>query len=224
MMGRSSRAFAGLLLTLAACNRPTKEGNAAISSDPIAASTTATPNLAPSTATSATVTAAPVASKATGPCTSDPDCAFDDPCLPSKCVRGAAVLAKCDESSPKPGTCECAEGTCTLRRKDPATGAKKTGCTAATECAFDAATGSCAAGKSRALVDRGGYCACSAGTCTPGFVEPVACKTSADCSWTTDPFRPVPSSKVPRPPGKPCGYSRSTECRDGFCKVTVWKC
>lgn len=209
-----TRSLSALVL-LAACNRPTTE-TPAIRAEP-SASTSASASSAPTPV----VTAAPSA----GPCAKDADCRFDDPCMPAACVLGAAKPATCEESAPRPGTCACVEGVCALRRKVAATGAKKTGCTTGRACVFVPATGSCAEGAGPPTVEAGGACACVAGTCTPEWVEPVPCTSSADCSWRDDPHRPVSSKVVPRPTGKPCaGYSRSAECRDGLCRVAVWKC
>ncbi len=160
-----------------------------------------------------------------GPCVANKDCEWDDHCFAKACVPRTGKVFACEESAKPPGTCGCVLGKCTLRRADPATGAKKTGCTTADQCAFDPKTGACDKGEGPRSVDEGGFCTCTAGTCTPGFADLVACTSSADCSWLDEPLRPVSSKKVPRPTGKPCaGYSKSAECRDGVCKIAVWKC
>lgn len=215
---RASRAplLCALTVALAACSRPSPDAHPPIAPDP------ATPKPAPAPAPTASV----VPSSPKQGCSTDTDCAWDDPCVPTACMPATgAPFVGCDESTKPPGTCGCVLGACTLRRADPKTGAAKTGCSSSAQCAFEPKTGSCSAGSGPNHVDEGGFCTCDSGTCTPGFVDRTPCKTSAECSWLDDPLRPVPASKVPRPAGKPCsGYARSAECRDGACVTTVWKC
>ena len=142
---------------------------------------------------------------------------------------GAQLPPDCDKSKPPPGPCICEAHQCTMMRKDPASGAVKTGCKTSDECAFVPTTGTCKAGSATMWIEsRGGFCACSAGTCTPEFVPAIACKTTADCSWLDDPRRPVPSAKAPRPhsgPIKPCVEgSIDSVCAGGVCTLRMWKC
>ncbi|MGZ3453747.1 MAG: hypothetical protein ACXVEF_29350, partial [Polyangiales bacterium] len=118
-------------------------------------------------------------------CEKDSECTWDDLCFATACIgKGeSGKTAVCEESAPPPGRCLCAENHCTLARTDPAKGAAKTGCKSDEECAFEPATGSCIAGRASPIRDRGGFCACNAGTCTPSFVDYVPCLSNADCSW-----------------------------------------
>lgn len=158
-------------------------------------------------------------------CENDKDCGWDDQCFPTACV-GNKPMQACDESAPRPGACVCAMGTCTLLPKTPVS--TKTGCKSNAECAFEPATGTCAAGTRAFMIsERGAFCTCAAGSCTPQIVERVACSTDAECSFLEDPLRPAPAAKVPRlfPPSKPCSHgSRDSVCRKGTCVVMVWKC
>jgi hypothetical protein len=208
-----SRKLATLVLLVCSCSRSTPEPR--VTSDPIDASAPTVEKPKP--------VVAPVW------CDSDKECAFDDPCNAKACVGAPdAPWLGCDESAPRPGTCVCAAHQCTLIRKSPATGAVKTGCTKDSECAFLPATGSCGAGTAATWVeDRSGFCTCSAGTCTPEWVEPVACKTSADCSWLENPRRVAPAKKVPRPypPITPCKTGEfDSACVAGRCVLQQWKC
>lgn len=205
------RALSILVVAFVACSKTTPETRP-ISPDPSTTASAATPAPTPPAPTP-------------GPCVANKDCEWDDLCFAKACVPKTGKIMACEESVKPPGTCGCVLGKCTLRRDDPTTGAKKTGCTIADQCAFDPKTGGCDKGEGPRSIDEGGFCTCTAGTCTPGFVDRVACATSADCSWLEEPLRPVSSKKVPRPAGKPCaGYSRSAECRDGSCQIAVWKC
>jgi polysaccharide biosynthesis protein PslG len=71
-----------------------------------------------------------------------------------------------------------------------------------------------------------GDCMCIKSECT--LVEFVSCKTSDDCSWLEDPWRPAPASKVPRPyppVTAPCkSKSRDVVCDKGVCVTRAWKC
>lgn len=185
------------------------------------------------TVATAAPVAAPVASEKPvlqpASCKDDSGCGWDDPCNAHACVgRAASGSTDCDKSAPPPGRCVCGDAVCTLVRKVPATGAAKTGCTKNFDCAFDPPTGTCRAGTGdRWIHETGGFCACVAGTCTPDFVDPVACKTHTDCSWLEEPFRPAPASKVPRPypPAAPCkSASKDSVCVSGFCVLRAWKC
>lgn len=162
-------------------------------------------------------------------CSDDKDCAYDDPCNAHACVKkseGGSI--DCDKSAAKPGPCVCGAHMCTLMRNAPQSGALKTGCKSNSECAFHAVTGSCTAGSPPTSIERrGGFCVCDAGTCTPEFVEPIACKTSLDCSLLEHPWRPAAASKVPRPfpPVTPCKTgSRDSVCVAGECILRLWKC
>lgn len=204
------------LILLAACTRPSADTPITKTTDPVdAAPQPKQPKPKPKPERSY--------------CEQDSECAFDDPCVATACVgKGDAAFVGCDESAPPPGRCICAGSHCTLMRKDAASGAAKTGCKSDGECAFEPATGSCVAGSDHAWIERrGGFCACSAGTCTPQFVDDVPCKTSSDCSWLESPKRPAPASKVPRPhpPVIPCSTgSFDSVCHAGRCELRVWKC
>jgi hypothetical protein len=162
-------------------------------------------------------------------CSTDGDCAYDDPCNAKACVaKGDAAFVGCDKSLPPPGRCICGQNRCTLMRDAPSTGAAKTGCASDADCAFIAPTGSCARGTpERWIEERGGFCTCSAGICTPELVDAIPCKTTMDCNWLEDPRRPVSAKKVPRTRGpiKPCvDGSLDSVCDAGHCKLRLWKC
>ena len=139
---------------------------------------------------SAPVSAAPVpavAAKWRGDrCSSDADCAWDDPCMPSRCGKATgASTVRCEESAPAPGQCACIERMCTNRWKDDAAGASDLGCVADSECAVDIGTGTCHL-NGRTLVgpitSEGGYCRCDTATtrCVRQWVAPIACTSFKD--------------------------------------------
>ena len=185
----------------------------------------------PSDAAVAKVTpkAKPVGPFEPGACESDKDCEFDNPCDAHVCVRKTdADFPGCKESAPLPGSCVCAAHRCQLVRKEPATGAAKTGCKTLQDCELDAPTGVCRKGMSSGHVNEGGgFCACDSGTCTPRYEPPIHCKTSKDCSWVDNPRRPAAASKVPRPI-KVVVLCKDQDwdsiCHDGYCMIAVAGC
>jgi hypothetical protein len=207
----SRAALACMLLGSLSCNRPDP---ARIVSDPIDAGPPQSPE------------AAPPKTFASVSCDDDSQCGWDEACSPHACVgKGEAAPSACEESGPRPGRCLCAQNLCTLARTTPSQGAKKTGCKKDDECAFEPATGSCTAGSPMPIHQRGGFCTCSAGTCTPQFVDYVPCHSNKDCSWLEDPLRPAPSTKVPRASVVPCKTGEhDSACVKGVCETRVWKC
>jgi len=225
-----------LLVAMMACSRPHPDAPKIVA-DPIGRRADSTPALSPSesivdSGVDAAIDAAKdavVVDPKPAYCENDSACAFDDPCDAHACVgKSEAKPVACEESAPRPGRCVCASNHCTLVRKDPATGARKTGCTSNATCELDPPTGSCRAGKgARSLPTGGVFCACDAGTCTPEWVGEVTCKTSKDCSWLDDPWRPAPAAKVPRPfpPVVPCKTGeKDSVCSAGVCVLRAWKC
>jgi hypothetical protein len=202
-----------IVLAIASCSRPAAPPQ--VKPDPVDATPPVIKSAAP-------------APKQPAFCSTDKDCDYDDPCNAHACVAKTAGPRDCDKSAAPPGPCICGMHECTLMRKVPSAGAVKTGCKSNAECAFIASTGSCVAGTPETFIEkRGGFCVCDAGTCTPEFVDAVACKTSADCSFLENPMRPVPASKVPRPfpPITPCKTGeRDSVCEKGQCVIRVWPC
>lgn len=209
---RSALSIGGLLLL--GCTRPKPEPET-VKADPVIDAAPPVPSAPPSP---------PPASVW---CESDKDCGYDDPCFAKACV-GKSKPAACDESAPPPGRCVCGARVCTMVLKDVSKGSVKTGCKTYRDCKLDPPTGKCVAGDGAVFIeDTGGFCACTAGTCTPEFVDPVACKKNTDCNFLEDPMRPVAASKVPRtfPPITPCkGGERDSVCEKGRCVVRVWTC
>jgi hypothetical protein len=176
-------------------------------------------------------------------CKVDGDCGFDDPCLPTRCVgtKAARAATACDESAPPPGSCGCASGWCQLHR-DAHAPSPETGCKADDDCALDASRGVCHVAPGRGgrgpIWDEGGYCRCdaSSGLCRAEYVAPIPCQSYRDCSYLTDPLRPVPSSQTPRlkkQPVKPCADGeKDAVCVPASdapgapktCRVVAWSC
>lgn len=110
-------------------------------------------------------------------------------------------------------------------------------CSKRSDCALDAETKTCRAaktdydGEAGPLPSGGSTCVCENSECKPFTVEPVACKTWRDCSYSTEPFlRPVSSKTVKRLHPKPVRPCRDSE-RDAVCdpdtrtcRVVAWKC
>lgn len=78
---------------------------------------------------------------------------------------------------------------------------------------------------------KGMTCVCEDSECKPFTVEPVACRSWRDCSYSTEPFlHPVSSKTVKRlhpRPVRPCKDSeRDAVCDPGTktCRMVAWKC
>ena len=109
-------------------------------------------------------------------------------------------------------------------------------CTTRSECALDPTTSTCHAaqkgtGEGGPVNGSGPTCVCESGECQAITVEPVACQSYRDCSYTREPFlHPVSAKKVPREfkkPVRPCKDSeRDAVCdpKSKTCRVVSWSC
>lgn len=106
------------------------------------------------------------------------------------------------------------------------------GCTSARDCEPQADGGCRTSAQGQGpVVERGLACACEASACVPFPVEPVPCRTFADCSYQTTPvLHPVSSTVTPRPVKRkvrPCrDAERDAVCdeRTKTCRLVAWKC
>lgn len=199
-----------------------------------APSSAPSPELKPPAASTTTNQAATLPPAPPGPaeCSADKDCAWDDPCLPARCI-GALYAPKflgCEKSTPPPGECGCKSRRCTLTRKDPPPPVAA-GCQKNSDCGVDLTSGACVKkDQYTSWPEKGSYCRCevSKGECSLEEIAPVPCKSYKDCSWEYDPLRAVPSTLKPRPspkPVKPCSNGEhDSVCKDGVCEVVAWKC
>src|SRR5205814_553402 len=123
-------------------------------------------------------------------CRADKDCGWDDQCMAKRCV-GATPFVGCDKSMPPPGTCTCIDSQCTMKRSGAAP--KIVGCKVDGDCGYDAAGGVCRPGLAATshIADEGALCSCDGGACALEWIGPIACTTSADCSWLESPRRPA---------------------------------
>lgn len=165
-------------------------------------------------------------------CATDADCAWDDPCMPSRCGKGVPSAANCDESAPAPGDCSCVEHMCTNRWKDDAAGASAPGCTADADCAVDIGTGTCHLhGNTMVgpITSEGALCRCDTATtqCVRQWVAPIACTSFKDCGFERvprlHPIKPV----TPRDhPVKMCeeGSVDAVCGKDGVCATVIAGC
>ena len=179
---------------------------------------------------------APVASAAAatddGPakCATDSECAFDDPCMPSRCVGADATHPsldqKCAESKPAPGSCLCVASKCTLKPKVPP---PPTGTCEARGCQVDHAAGRCVTdtqSRASSSVIVGPSCDCIQPTkgCQFTWHEPIPCKTVRDC-WVSDQPRLHPVKRPAHLRGrdfKPCvdGEIPPACGAEGYCTIS----
>ncbi len=190
---------------------------------------------APTTAWDASPATAPAAVADTGVCAADADCAFDDPCMPKRCVTATSAPAPvgCDKSYPPTGTCVCFEKRCSLRPgpTHPKV-AVDTACVLETGCTLDRAAGSCAPGRDedfRADRSTGPRCDCDrkALRCQFSWLDPVECKTVDDCWVEDEPF----SHPIKRPASRkgkefrPCKDGEvAPGCAEGRCTLRAYGC
>ena len=220
----------GLLSLVASCARP-EAPNRPPTSQPAAPLVVTTAPAA--SVPDATVKTPPIKTRPDS-CEANADCGWDSSCLPTRCVsaKRSPGLIACDESSPPPGECLCADNYCTLKPKRlPAPVAL--GCKADADCLFEPSSGTCGARQEFGqgpINKEGAFCTCepTSGACSVEWVGPVACKTYKDCSWLRAPLRPVPSSLIPRPQPRPVKACSTGEvdsvCKEGVCVVVGWSC
>ncbi|MFZ5445909.1 MAG: hypothetical protein ACOZQL_38305 [Myxococcota bacterium] len=112
-----------------------------------------------------------------------------------------------------------------------------TPCTQRSDCAWDAAANACGPAKDASSGERGPMseagttCVCEAGQCQRFTVEPVACRSWRDCSFSREPsLHPVSSKQVPREKNRkvrPCkDAERDAVCDEQTktCRLVAWKC
>lgn len=172
-------------------------------------------------------------------CESDADCAWEDPCVPDRCV-GAHETApsECKESLPAPGACVCEDRQCSLRRDDALRDVSRGSAFCdASDCALDRSRGTCSAVpasappglRSRRPVDDGPGCVCepTKQSCEAFWLEPIACKSDLDCWVEESPVR-RPSKRPPgkRTPFRPCKDGPVEPlCVDGACRLgSAYRC
>lgn len=192
----------------------------------------AAPAVAPA---DAAVAVAPTTGGARGDyCDADADCAWDDPCSPTRCGTPPPAAVDCGKTVPPPGTCACVEQQCTIRLDHPERATSAPGCTGDRDCAIDVGGGACQLGGPGSIGpihEQGPLCTCAAGSgrCQWSWVGPIPCKSWRDCSWTHEPrLRPVSSRQVPRPVARPVRPCRDGEvdsvCTDHTCRIVGWRC
>ncbi len=165
-------------------------------------------------------------------CTTDADCAWDDPCMPARCGKGTPIAATCDESAPAPGVCSCVERMCTNHWKDDAAGASPAGCVADADCAIDLGTGTCHLhGQTMVgpITSEGAFCRCDTATtkCVRQWVEPIPCTSFKDCDFERAPrLHPIKPTTPRDHPVKMCDEgSVDAVCSDaGVCTTVVAGC
>ena len=173
-------------------------------------------------------------------CEGDSGCQWDDACAPKRCQGRApgAQDRECGESLPPPGQCVCNAGFCVTKIAAAKVAPTGPACQKTAECALDVATGQChgVSGQRLPLIRvSGALCRCDEATktCRYQWMDPVACSSWRDCSWTRTPrLRPVSSKEVPRPTPRPV-----KACVDGeidsvcggptgrnICQIVAWSC
>lgn len=182
-------------------------GNPAASPDP-----GSTPTKEPS--------AAPPAAPSTGAgaasCATDSDCAWDDPCVPKRCVAAASAPAPtaCDKTVAPDGTCVCFDRQCAYRpaaNRSPVS--VEAACTSPPGCVLDVAAGTCAPGDDpdvRPPGRPGPRCLCDGREprrCHHVWVDPVPCASDDDC-WVSAAGSPIARPRKQR--GR-----RFRPCKDG---------
>jgi hypothetical protein len=151
-------------------------------------------------------------------CTTDADC------------RSTGGRCSVDADGGIDATCRCVSGAC-ARRTAPGPTAG-TSCRFPMDCRVDLASGTCTTDGGVSAWPppaEGPACGCVAGQCHVTWIEPVACRTNADCGIELLPVpRPVKASRVKRGrPFRPCidGERQpvcDTEARR--CVMRTYKC
>src|SRR5690349_18065410 len=169
-------------------------------------------------------------------CAADTDCAFEDPCMPTRCVSSAGPkpVVGCEKSAPATGTCVCFEKRCSLKPGPThPVAAVDADCSYVPGCVLDRATGRCAPGKDddfRADRSVGPRCDCDSKVpqrCHFSWLDPIECKTVDDCWVDPAPFsHPIKRPKKLR--GKtfrPCKDGEvAPACTDGRCNTRAYGC
>jgi hypothetical protein len=191
------------------------------------------PGAGPS-ATPSAPSAAPTAAAST--CAKDTDCAWDDPCLPKRCVAASAAptAAGCDESVPPEGTCVCFDRRCAYRpaaTRSPVSVDQP--CTSPPDCTMDAAAGTCVPGAdpdAQPLGTPGPHCRCDGHEprrCHYVWVESIPCAVDADC-WVSHEGFAHPIARPRKLRGRrfrPCkDGEQAPVCRGGTCSLESYRC
>jgi hypothetical protein len=231
-------------LTIVACDNPTPPSAPSVPPAPrteVAAPTdgTATPGRAavsPAPGPGATPpTPSGADALAAASCAKDSDCAWDDPCVPRRCVAAAASppAVGCDKSVPPEGTCVCFDRRCAYRpdaTRSPVS--VEAACTSRQGCIMDVAAGTCVPGDDPEAHPPGlpgPRCRCDSREprrCHYDWIEPVPCASDDDC-WVSD----ESSTPIARPRklrGKrfrPCKDGElAPVCQSGTCAVRALSC
>jgi len=229
-------------LTIVAC------GNSAAPTPPAATATATTPAEAAATPGSPTASlepgapepaATPAAASSEGAsraasCAKDTDCAWDDPCLPKRCVAAASAPppTTCDKSIPPDGTCVCFDRQCAYRpaaKRSPVS--VEAACTSPPGCLMDVAAGTCAPGDDpdiRPPGQPGPRCGCDSREprrCHYVWVDPVPCASDEDC-WVSDGGSPIARpKKLRRKRFRPCKDGENVPvCDSGTCVLRGAAC
>lgn len=161
-------------------------------------------------------------------CSADSDCGWDDSCFPTRCVEAGPPQA-CEESAPRPGSCSCVLGACTLKPNKPPVAS---GPCEVRGCVVDRAAGACVADtkgvpeniRVNPGVEEGPSCDCVTPSkgCTFQWFDAVPCKTARDC-WIDPSPRKHPVARPKHLRGrdfKPCEDGEvAPQCRAGFCAL-----
>jgi hypothetical protein len=225
-----------LLVTLliAACTSPSPAPSAAPEKpDTQPGSAPAAPRAVATGASAAQPAATPPAPAA---CARDADCAWEDPCRPTRCVPAAAQppAAGCDKSVPPEGTCVCFDRRCAYRpaaSRSPVS--VDAACTSPPDCILDAASGTCTPGSdpdTGHIGEPGPHCRCDRREprrCHYVWIDPVPCSSDDDCWVSNDGFtHPIARPKKLRGRRfRPCKDGEEAPvCRAGSCTVQGYTC
>lgn len=190
----------------------------------------ATPSAEPAPSETVAVAPPPSTEPPPPPCTTDADCAWDDPK-----TRGACVLSlggKHAAASTRGHACRCAEGACVLVRSEAERRLTRVTCQDDSQCGFDAAHGVCTPGPVSTR-PAGVGCACDTQSheCVELWTGSVPCRTTADCGQMFFDGRgrfPVPAWLSPRSrpgPIDPCHDAESDSlCNGSQCAIVAWRC
>lgn len=147
-------------------------------------------------------------------------------------VAGRCVKPPPDAGAEVSDSCVCIDEWCSAR---PEARGPTGSCTAHADCRVDLSAGQCVVapqpGFRFPLREQGPTCACRAGACQLEWIDPVACTSWRDCSFSREPvLHPTSSKKVKRErpgPVRPCRDAERDAVCDPVtktCRVVAWSC